>query len=113
MLPTSRPQVRTTCEVSKGLPRALVSCSLPFVATYQLDRLDALGDPTRRSIFERLVTRPMAVGELAGEPPGGVPAPQGAQGGGPGDRSGQRHETGVPGRPARGGRAAGLPGRVV
>jgi DNA-binding transcriptional ArsR family regulator len=44
------------------------------VATYQLDRLGALGDPTRRSIFERLVTRPMAVGELANELPISRPA---------------------------------------
>lgn len=32
------------------------------------DRLDgfaALGDPTRRQVFERLARRPMAVGELA------------------------------------------------
>jgi DNA-binding transcriptional ArsR family regulator len=39
-----------------------------------LDRLGALGDPTRRSIFERLVTRPMAVGELADELPVSRPA---------------------------------------
>jgi DNA-binding transcriptional ArsR family regulator len=44
------------------------------VATYQLDRLGALGDPTRRSIFERLVTGPMAVGELAEELPVSRPA---------------------------------------
>ena len=29
------------------------------------DGLDALGDPTRRAIFERLAERPSAVGELA------------------------------------------------
>lgn len=28
-------------------------------------RLDALGDPTRRAIFERLALRPQSVGELA------------------------------------------------
>lgn len=44
------------------------------MVTYQLDGLGALGDPTRRSIFERLVTRPMAVGELAGELPVSRPA---------------------------------------
>ena len=44
------------------------------MGTYQLDRLGALGDPTRRAIFERLVTRPMAVGELAGELPVSRPA---------------------------------------
>jgi DNA-binding transcriptional ArsR family regulator len=36
--------------------------------------LGALGDPTRRSIFERLATRPMAVGELADELPVSRPA---------------------------------------
>lgn len=30
-----------------------------------LDSLAALGDPTRRTIFERLAVRPSAVGELA------------------------------------------------
>jgi DNA-binding transcriptional ArsR family regulator len=39
-----------------------------------LDRLGALGDPTRRAIFERLVVGPMAVGELAGELPISRPA---------------------------------------
>jgi DNA-binding transcriptional ArsR family regulator len=34
----------------------------------------ALGDPTRRAIFERLVQRPSAVGELAGEFPVSRPA---------------------------------------
>ena len=33
--------------------------------TYQADVWTALGDPTRRAIFERLVERPRAVGELA------------------------------------------------
>jgi DNA-binding transcriptional ArsR family regulator len=33
--------------------------------TYRLDPWDALGDGTRRGIFERLVERPRAVGELA------------------------------------------------
>lgn len=32
-----------------------------------LAALSALGDPTRREIFERLVKRPSAVGELAGK----------------------------------------------
>jgi DNA-binding transcriptional ArsR family regulator len=31
----------------------------------QLDGFAALGDPTRRKVFERLARRPMAVGELA------------------------------------------------
>jgi DNA-binding transcriptional ArsR family regulator len=36
--------------------------------------LGALGDPTRRAIFELLVTRPRAVGELANELPVSRPA---------------------------------------
>jgi DNA-binding transcriptional ArsR family regulator len=36
--------------------------------------MSALGDPTRRTIFERLAQRPMAVGELAGELPVSRPA---------------------------------------
>lgn len=36
--------------------------------------MNALGDPTRRQIFERLVTRPRAVGELALELPVSRPA---------------------------------------
>jgi DNA-binding transcriptional ArsR family regulator len=33
--------------------------------TYQTDGLSALGDPTRRAIFERLADGPRPVGELA------------------------------------------------
>jgi DNA-binding transcriptional ArsR family regulator len=44
------------------------------VATYQADGWTALGDPTRRAIFERLAERPRAVGELAGELPVSRPA---------------------------------------
>jgi DNA-binding transcriptional ArsR family regulator len=36
--------------------------------------MDALGDPTRRAIFERLAAGPRAVGELAGELPVSRPA---------------------------------------
>jgi DNA-binding transcriptional ArsR family regulator len=36
--------------------------------------MNALGDPTRRTIFERLALRPMAVGELAGQLPVSRPA---------------------------------------
>ncbi len=36
--------------------------------------LDALGDPTRRTIFERLAERPQAVGELARDLPVSRPA---------------------------------------
>lgn len=35
---------------------------------------DALGDPTRREIFERVAVRPRAVGELADELPVSRPA---------------------------------------
>ena len=42
--------------------------------TYQVDGWTALGDPTRRAIFERLADRPQAVGELAGELPVSRPA---------------------------------------
>jgi DNA-binding transcriptional ArsR family regulator len=44
------------------------------VSTYQADGWTALGDPTRREIFERLADRPRAVGELAGELPVSRPA---------------------------------------
>ena len=42
--------------------------------TYPADVWTALGDPTRRAIFERLVERPSAVGELASEFPVSRPA---------------------------------------
>jgi len=51
-----------------------VSNSLRLVLTNQADGLTALGDPTRREIFERLATRPRAVGELARELPVSRPA---------------------------------------
>ena len=41
---------------------------------YQADAWTALGDPTRRAIFERLADRPRAVGELARELPVSRPA---------------------------------------
>jgi DNA-binding transcriptional ArsR family regulator len=44
------------------------------VSTYQGDVWSALGDPTRRAIFERLVERPRAVVELAREFPVSRPA---------------------------------------
>jgi len=50
-----------------------VSLCLPFVQTYQ-SAWTALGDPTRKAIFELLVDRPRAVGELAGELPVSRPA---------------------------------------
>jgi DNA-binding transcriptional ArsR family regulator len=46
------------------------------VVTYQAPALDALGDPTRRAIFELLGTSktPCAVGEIAGRLPVSRPA---------------------------------------
>jgi DNA-binding transcriptional ArsR family regulator len=44
------------------------------VETYRTDGLTALGDPTRRAIFERLADGPRAVGALAGELPVTRPA---------------------------------------
>jgi DNA-binding transcriptional ArsR family regulator len=44
------------------------------VQTYRSDGWTALGDPTRKAIFELLVDRPRAVGELAGELPVSRPA---------------------------------------
>ena len=52
----------------------LVSCNLPFVATYQDAQLDALGDATRRAILARLVSGPQPVGELARDFPVSRPA---------------------------------------
>jgi DNA-binding transcriptional ArsR family regulator len=40
----------------------------------RVDGLAALGDPTRRAIFERVAERPRAVGELARELPVSRPA---------------------------------------
>ena len=42
--------------------------------THGADALTALADPTRRAIFEKIVERPRAVGELALELPVGRPA---------------------------------------
>jgi DNA-binding transcriptional ArsR family regulator len=44
------------------------------VTTYQLDGWTALGDRTRRAIFERIAARPCAVGELANGLPVSRPA---------------------------------------
>jgi DNA-binding transcriptional ArsR family regulator len=42
--------------------------------TYQSDAWTALGDPTRKAIFELLADRPRAVGELADDLPISRPA---------------------------------------
>ena len=57
-----------------SLTSANVSYSLPFVTTYQLDPWTALGDATRRAIFERVAERPRAVNEIARELPVSRPA---------------------------------------
>ena len=44
------------------------------MSTYGSTGLTALGDPTRRAIFERLADGPLAVGELARELPVSRPA---------------------------------------
>jgi len=44
------------------------------VETYRINGWTALGDPTRRAIFELLAAGPRAVGELAGELPVSRPA---------------------------------------
>jgi DNA-binding transcriptional ArsR family regulator len=45
-----------------------------LVQAYATSGWTALGDPTRRAIFERLVDRPQAVSELAGDLPVSRPA---------------------------------------
>ena len=44
------------------------------MTTYQADGWTALGDPTRRAIFERLAAHPRAVGDLAADLPVSRPA---------------------------------------
>jgi DNA-binding transcriptional ArsR family regulator len=44
------------------------------VTAYREDKWSALGDATRRAIFERLAERPRAVGELADQLPVSRPA---------------------------------------
>ena len=59
----------------EGLDRGwLVSLNLPFVAAYQDEVWEAMGDRTRRAIVLRLAERPQAVGELAAELPVSRPA---------------------------------------
>jgi DNA-binding transcriptional ArsR family regulator len=72
---------RSSVPVSRSvsvLPVASVSSNLPFVTTYAVDdRVDAwtaLGDRSRRQIFERLAERPQSVTELAGTLPISRPA---------------------------------------
>lgn len=58
----TRPEVRTRAEVRSSRPDP------------RSDPLTALGEPTRRQIFERLGEGPLAVGELARELPVTRPA---------------------------------------
>ena len=58
----------------RHLRQPSVSCSLPFVDTYEDAGLGLLGDPTRRAIFELLARRPSSVGELAQQLPISRPA---------------------------------------
>jgi DNA-binding transcriptional ArsR family regulator len=58
----------------RGLTALSVSYNLRFVETYGSAGIAALGDPTRRAIFESLARRPKAVGELAAELPVSRPA---------------------------------------
>ncbi len=51
-----------------------VSTDLRLVETYGREALTALGDPTRRAIFECLARGPKAVGQLASELPVSRPA---------------------------------------
>jgi DNA-binding transcriptional ArsR family regulator len=44
------------------------------VQTYAAEAFTALGDPTRRAIFESLAAQPRAVGEIAGDLPVSRPA---------------------------------------
>ncbi len=44
------------------------------MVTYQANPWDALGDPTRRAIFERITRAPIAVGEIAAGLPISRPA---------------------------------------
>lgn len=69
-------RVNLIVQQARGVsPRAGVSDSLRFVVTNQTtDGLAALGDPTRRAIFECLAERPRAVGELADALPVSRPA---------------------------------------
>lgn len=50
------------------------SLDLPFVAAYQGRMLDALGDPTRRAVFELLAGGPRSVAEIAADLPVSRPA---------------------------------------
>src|SRR3954453_18619621 len=52
----------------------LRKCRLTNMETLEVDGWAALGDPTRREIFQKIADRPRAVGQLAGELPVSRPA---------------------------------------
>lgn len=52
----------------------MVSIYLPLVTPYQATQLDAIGDPTRRAILDRLLKGPASVGKLAADFPVSRPA---------------------------------------
>jgi DNA-binding transcriptional ArsR family regulator len=67
------PSVYRLDRSAPALTTNFVSSNLPFVQTYQ-DGLAAIGDPTRRTIFELLAEGPTPVGELAARLPVSRPA---------------------------------------
>lgn len=60
--------------LSHALTQIWVTVYLPLVTAYAADGWTALGDPTRRTIFERVVARARPVGELASGLPISRPA---------------------------------------
>lgn len=52
----------------------MVSINLPLVPTYRMDPWTALGDPTRRAVFQRIANRPAAVVDIARKLPISRPA---------------------------------------
>ena len=69
---------RTACVLNSGVDRSLttssVSHNLPLVATDRGAVIEALADPTRRSIFELLGGGPRSVVDITGEVPISRPA---------------------------------------
>jgi DNA-binding transcriptional ArsR family regulator len=62
----SQPETaRQQCAAPEDLTPKIVSSNLRLVETYIEHVLDALGDPTRRTVFERLRGGARSVGEIA------------------------------------------------